>query len=102
MRMSHAVVFVTVAAAALAACGEEKKPVVEPPVPPSAPPVAPPKEAPPPAPVAKQEPAPPAPAADDKWASHKGDIAFVMGSKDGLAKSKASGKPTFLFYTQHG
>ncbi len=36
------------------------------------------------------------------WADHQGAIPFVTGTAAGLAKAKAAGKMTFLFYTQHG
>jgi hypothetical protein len=39
---------------------------------------------------------------DDAWAEHRGDLPFVVGMADGLAKAKAAGRPVLIFYTQPG
>lgn len=35
----------------------------------------------------------------EKWASHMGDVPFVVGSRRGIVAAKASGKPLMFFYT---
>jgi cytochrome oxidase Cu insertion factor (SCO1/SenC/PrrC family) len=37
--------------------------------------------------------------AKDKWASHKGDLPFIVGSKTGLEEAKFTGKPPMYFFT---
>ena len=42
------------------------------------------------------------PAVADRWAAHKGALPFVLGMDAGMAQAKTSGRPLFVFYTQHG
>lgn len=35
----------------------------------------------------------------DKWAGHKGDLPFIVGSEKGTAEAKFTGKPPMYFFT---
>ncbi len=35
----------------------------------------------------------------DKWADHKGDLPFIVGSEKGNQEAKFTGKPPMYFFT---
>ena len=49
--------------------------------------------------VALMAPAAGADETKDKWASHKGDIPFVVGYAKGMAQVKDTGRPPMYFFT---